>query len=71
MTPEEKSYLTAFVTSPAWPVVKRLAEDLKMNVQSERSIRDTEWETITTAIGKDKKQEGINYLLEEIYKNTL
>ncbi len=66
MTPQEKSYLVDFLSSPAWGVVKKLAGELEMKIKLEPIIRDTEWESLVASIGHDQKVEGIKQLLEEI-----
>lgn len=71
ITQRDRSALRTLMQSTAWKSVEQIAEQLSDKYKSDTVVRDTEWETLKTALLNEGIVRGIKTLLEEIMAQAL
>jgi len=64
----EKSQLRALLQSPQFRIVENIAKELTQNMKDQSNKRDTEWETAAAVVFEEGQIQGINKLLQELYR---
>lgn len=67
ITKEERKQIRQILQSPQWGALERLANLLCDKIRDDNPIRNSEWETISTLLGREGQVRGIKTLLQEIY----
>lgn len=65
---KEQSYLKDVVHSQAWGIIQRLATLYCDKIKRERIVKDTEWDTIKSALYQEGQIEGIKKFIAELYE---
>lgn len=70
LTEAEKSQVRAIIQSPQWRAVERVANLFRENIESDSVVRDSQWDTLKTALINEGKSRGIKGFIDELYKTT-
>lgn len=66
ITIREKSQLKRLFQSPEWRLVEQITADLVAKWRSDSVVKDSEWETVKTALINEGQARGVKNLLQEI-----
>ena len=70
ITKADKSQIKQLIQSPAWRVVEQIAQDFITRTRDAGVVRDTEWDTLKSALSQEGQVQGINGLIQELYKHA-
>lgn len=62
----DKSQLKRLFQSPEWRLVEQIASDLVAKWRSDSVVKDSEWDTLKTALINEGQTRGVKSLLQEI-----
>ena len=68
VTNPEKIQIKQLVQSPQWGAVEHLMQLKIQQWKDDTTLRDSEWETVKAACLQQGRIEGLNQLLQELYK---
>ena len=66
----EKTQLKQLISSPQWGALERLANEICDKLRDESSVRETEWETVSSILTKEGEIRGIRRLLQEVFTHA-
>lgn len=66
ITPKDKSALLSMFQSNGWRVFEQISRELQDKYNRDTVVRDSEWETIKTALMNEGMVRGIGNLLQEL-----
>ncbi len=70
ITDRDRAALRNLFQSPGWRVVEQITKELTDQYKSDPVVRDTEWETLKTALMNEGRVRGINSLLQELMEQA-
>lgn len=70
MTSAEKSMVRQILQSPGWRIIEDMAKEIIQKTRDQSNLRETEWETIKSVAVEEGQIQGINLLIQEIYKTA-
>ena len=68
LTKGEQQHIKSLLTSPQWQVAESIANQFRDKIAYESVVRDTEWETIKTALLQEGRVQGIKMFTDELYR---
>lgn len=68
LSDSDRQQLLGLMQSPQWRVVDQIADNLAATIESESTVRDSEWETIRATLLKEGQSTGVRKLINELYK---
>ncbi len=70
ITKHDRSLLKNLFQSPQWRIVELIANELVDKIKGDSVVRDTEWETLKTAVLNEGQIRGIKTLLQELLEQA-
>jgi hypothetical protein len=70
ITAREQNQLKRLFQSPEWRLVEQIATDLVAKWRSDNVVKDSEWETLKTALLNEGQARGVKLLLQEILEQA-
>lgn len=67
ITAQEKSQIRQIIQSPQWSTIERFANLVCQNIESNSSVRDSEWDTIKATLEQSGQVQGIRRFIQELY----
>ena len=64
----EKTILRALLQSPQFRIVENVAKEITENIRNRSNLKDTEWETAKSVAMEEGQIQGINQLIQELYR---
>lgn len=71
LTNIEKNQIRVLITSPGWPLIEKLAQDLANKISYEPKLKDSQWLTARTVVFDEGQKHGIKRFLQEILSTQL
>lgn len=68
ITQAEKSFIKQLLQSPGWRVVEQVAKELIDKQKDSDNVAETQWETARNAVNERGFIQGVNTLIQELYK---
>ena len=65
---QEKTILRALLQSPQFRIVENVAKEITENIRNRSNLKDTEWETAKSVAMEEGQIQGINQLIQELYR---
>ena len=65
---QEKTILRILLQSPQFRIVENVAKEIVENIRNHSNLKDTEWETAKSVAMEEGQIQGINQLLQELYR---
>lgn len=67
-TQAEKSQIKMFLQSPQWQLIEQIVKELIQKIRDQSNLRETEWETAKSVALEEGQVQGINNLIQELYR---
>lgn len=64
----QKSQIKQLLQSPQWDAVEQMMNETIQQMREEAILRETEWETLKAACLQQGRIEGINRIIQELYR---
>lgn len=70
LTDPQRSQIKSLLQSSQWPAAQDLANEICDRLSSNSKVRDSEWETLKTALVEEGMVRGIRNFIDELYKQA-
>lgn len=70
ITNAERSQIRQILQAPQWRTVERVIEDFIIQLQSDSSVKDTEWETLRETLIKEGRVQGMRLVISKLYEEA-
>jgi hypothetical protein len=70
LSDNEKLQIRQMLQNPQWQAIEHLITETCANLESESTVRETEWDTVKTTLTNDGMIKGIRHLSQEIWKHA-
>ena len=70
LTTGERTQIRQILQSPGWQTAERLANILCDKIAYQSKVKDTEWETIRTALMEEGEVRGVKRFIQEMYNQA-
>ena len=67
LTQGEKQQIKSILQDPKWQTIEHLVVLFCDKISYDSVVRETEWDTLKTAIGNEAKIQGIKSFIQELY----
>lgn len=67
MINDEKVILKKLSLTKEWEMLKKLSDELILEVRQRSYLKDTEWETLKSVIGNESEIRGLTSLIQRVH----
>lgn len=67
ISPNEKKLARGLLQTPQWRIAELIADEMCDKLKTDSVVRESEWETLKTALLNEGQIRGIRNFLQEIY----
>jgi len=71
ITNGERGQIRQVLSTPQWQTVERMAEILCQSIKDSPVVKDTEWDTLRTALLNEGEVRGIRRFIQELYTQAV
>lgn len=68
ITRGEKQAIKMFLQDPKWQIVEHIAQERVEKIRGDSIVKDTEWETLRTALLNEGNVRGVKEFIQELYR---